>query len=255
MILAANQINAKRSISFATGSIWKYRYDNNKRMKLLRSLDLGLGGVEITLSTSDQVFYFKLSWMNRRWLGTLPRISIHAPFDLVSAGRVNEQMDRMCRLYRGLKAENVVIHPNTLPPPEMLDKYPDMKFSTENLPPREGGFKEDLRAIFERYPRLGLCLDTTHAFSWSQDETAALADRFYDRLTQIHLSGNENGKQHTSMRTAPQKYLDSIGCIFHLPAPVVIELDYGEMAKNALKNELVEEISYIRNMFAATGRA
>lgn len=249
MINAVRPAVNERPICFATGSIWRYNYDHNRRMEFLRSRDLGLRGLEITLSYSDQVFEFTPSKENLKWLLSLSWVSIHAPFGMIREGKVEEQMDRICDLYRQIEADNIIIHPDTLPDPALLGKYQGIKFSTENLPPGANISRPDIERILEKYPGLGFCLDTTHAFRCSPHETRALLDEFSGRLTQIHLSGNNNGLSHLPLQEASSAFMLSIQCLIESNAPLVIELEMGGITPAEIYSKIAGNITSIRNMF------
>lgn len=241
-------IIARRPLSFSTGPMWPVIFDHNKRLEFLRSLDLRLDGVEICLPYSDQVLEFTPTPANVEWMRSLTTVSIHAPFRMETDSLL-EQMDKICGLYREIKAFNVIIHPNTLPEPGILAKHPDVRFSTENLPPNGNISRQGLGKILQRYTNLGLCLDVTHAFHWSADETGNLTHEFRDRLTQIHLSGGKKTLEHLPIQEASLRYMDSIRCLFNLDIPIVMEFDYGNADNIDLQKKIIEDVSHVQRLF------
>ena len=72
-----------RIFSFALGNIWRWEKSKNKDrlIKYVRNLDVS--GIEITLSSKEELYSTKLSTRNTTWLKSLEYVTIHAPFELV----------------------------------------------------------------------------------------------------------------------------------------------------------------------------
>lgn len=236
-----------RIFSFALGNIWRWNKNRANLIRYARMFDVS--GVEITLAEAQQLFDFKISAEDRKWLRNLEYVTIHAPFfdfknakDEISA---KNYFDRVSELYKEVNAKNVIIHPNQLPPKDLLEKY-DFKVSTENLDSKRHYYIRDLKKIFTQYPKIGLCLDVSHAYTFDKNETNKLIKEFKNRITQIHFSGTYKNKQHQSLVAVAKNFLKSIEPVKALNVPIVIEEDVEVKSIKYLK----EEIAYIKKLFA-----
>ena len=174
--------------SFALGYLTKLDSPNSKNLLTYLSKS-GIAGIELTFATKERLYSFKLTKDLKRRFKKFKYISIHAPFDLIKKSKdekeIIKQLDAIAGLYSEVKAQNVIIHPDDLPSPETLRKY-NFKVSTENLKKKRKFSIPKLNKIFKKYPQLGLCLDTSHAYSWSENETKRLCQAFKDRLLYIY---------------------------------------------------------------------
>ena len=240
----------ERIISLASGNIWTWdKLLKNKADQLFYFRKLKIDGMEITFSSKEDLYNFKLSSSDEKWLKSLKYVSIHAPFGLTrdadDEAEVVKQLKFIAKLYKEIKAKNVVIHPQELPRSEILNKF-NFKVSIENLKPKKKFTIPKLREILKKYPKMGFCLDVTHSYYWSKDETAELIKAFGKRITQIHFSGNYRKQEHTSLRKVSRDFLFSIEPVFEIDVPIVIE----ENIKVKSENFLREEVEFIKNMFA-----
>jgi len=237
-----------RTISFALGNIWRWSRARNRNSLLAHIRKLEVDGVELTFSSKEELYNFKLSNENEKWLRNLSYVTIHAPFSMVRRAENEEEVIRQLvfidRLYKKIKAKNVVIHPEDLPSPKILNKF-NFNVSTENLPKKKKVSIAKLRKILKKYPRIGLCLDISHAYLWSKHETRKLVSAFGKRITQIHFSGTYKKKDHQSLRAVSRDFMLSIRPVFRLNAPIVIEEDIRTKSARFLR----EEVDFIRSMF------
>ncbi len=237
-----------RIISFALGNIWRWEKSKNRNdfIKYAKSLDID--GVELTFASKEELFAFKLSLANEKFLKGLNYVTIHAPFDLIGeAGNEKElieQLDAISRIYRQVNAKNVIIHPHGLPSRKILDKF-NFKVSTENLRKKRNVSISNFKKIFKKYPKVGLCVDVSHAYSWSKKETEKLVRAFSSRITQFHFSGAYRGKDHQPIRIVSKDFLSSIELLFKSKAPIIIEEDIKIKSEQFLK----EEVEFIKKMF------
>lgn len=236
-----------RIISFALGNIWRWTKSQNRNDLIEYIKKLPVNGVEITFSSKEELYKFELSKSNTQWLKNLKYVSIHAPFHLVSKagseGEIIKQLEFIARLYTKINAQNVIIHPQELPSPNILNKF-NFDVSTENLPPKRKITIAKLKNIFKNYPKIGFCLDVSHAYHWSEYETSKLIKAFGEKITQIHFSGTYRQRSHQSLRIVSKDFTSSIKPIFQVNAPIVIEEDV-EVKSNKF---LHEEINFIKNM-------
>ncbi len=238
----------KRIISFALGNLWRWSKSPNRGDLIAYAKELKIDGLEITFSSKEELYAFGLSKNDERWLKSLEHVTIHAPFEMIrgaaSEQEIIEQLKIIAKLYQNLNAQNVIIHPQDLPDAQILNQF-HFNVSTENLSPKSKITIPKLKKIFKAYPQIGLCLDVSHAYLWSQDETPKLVQAFADRITQIHFSGTYRRRDHQSLGIVSNNFLASLAPIFKLNAPIVIEED---MPKRNI-DSLLDEVRLIREMF------
>lgn len=239
----------KKTFSFALGCLWRWQ-DSKNRGKLIKYVKkLDVSGVEITLGRKEEISAFKISNKDKKWLKSLGYVSIHAPFSLLKEAKdqdeIISQLDEIRKIYKETNAKNVIIHPDNLPSPKILEKY-DFDISTENLTPRSRVGIAQMKKIFRKYPKIKLCLDVSHAYLWSELETKKIVNNFGEKISQVHLSGTYRKKDHQSLRGVTKKFLRSIEPIKKLQVPIVIEED---IEKEKGERYLKEEVEYIKTMF------
>jgi len=202
---------------------------------------IGISGIELTFATKERLYSCKIDDNFKRNLRKFKYVSLHSPFDLVREAKdckeVIEQLDVLAKMYTEIRARNIIIHPDNLPPPEILSKY-NFKVSTENLKKKHGFGVFRLKKILREYPKIGLCLDTAHAYSWSKHETSELIRNFKNRITQVHLSARFRGKDHQSLRRVSKNFLFSIASIKGTFFPIIIEEDIKTVNFKDIKDEL-----------------
>lgn len=237
-----------RIFSFSSGTIWMWIRSCNRGQLIKYARKLDVNGFELTLSNEHELRCFKVSQENRKWLRSLDYVSIHAPFGLLTESmdddNVRSQLDIISSLYEDINAKNVIIHPNQLPPSETLKKY-NFKVSTENMPRRYGIGIVQMERVFSEHKRIGLCLDVSHAYQFSKNETRNLVNAFKKRITQIHLSGTYRNMDHLSLRQVSKNFLASLEPIKELDVPIVIEESIPLRSIKFLK----EEIAFIKKYF------
>lgn len=238
----------KRIFSFALGTLWRCAASKNINVLIKYAKKLDISGVEITLASKEELYSFKLSKNNKSWLTHLDYVSVHAPFKLVTESENKEEIIRqlnvISRVYNEINAQNVIIHPDELPAPGILKEY-NFNISAENIPPRHHISIPKLREILNKYPKISLCLDVSHAYLYSKYETDKLIKTFGDEISQIHLSGTYKKKDHQSLQKVSKDFLFSIEPIKKLDVPIVIEEDIKVKNLKLVK----EEIEYIKNIF------
>ncbi|MDD5738921.1 MAG: TIM barrel protein [Candidatus Pacebacteria bacterium] len=239
-----------RIISFALGNIWRWEKSKNRDVFIKYAKKLDIDGVELTFASKEELFAFKLSLGNEKFLRGLKYVTIHAPFDFIGDNTTEKeqikQLEVISKIYKQVNAKNVVIHPHSLPSKKILNEF-NLKFSTENLRKKTNITIADLKRIFKEYPKLGLCLDVSHAYSWSKYETRKLTKTFGDRITQFHFSGAYRGKDHQSLRAVSKDFFSSTEVLLKSNAPIVIEEDMRIKSEKFLK----QEVEFIKRMFSS----
>lgn len=236
-----------RIIAFALGTIWKWEKSINRAGLLDYVMKLGVDGVELTLSKKEEVYAFNPNKRQLAWLHSLRYVSIHAPFKLVKAAKneneVIRQLDKIQEIYDYVKAKTVIIHPTNIPRLELLKRY-DFHISIENLPKKRHIPIDDMEKIIKRY-NSSLCLDVTHAYFWSKEESGRYVRRFKGKISEIHLSGNYNRHDHLSLRAVTRTFMKSIESIKLIDAPIIIEEGFDNKSLKFAK----EEVALVRQLF------
>ena len=197
---------------------------------------LDISGIELMFSSFNELFLFSPSPQDIKWIRKLDYVSIHAPFEAVNSNtEMIQQLDRLNEIYNLIDAQVVVIHPTNLPPPKILNKY-TFAACTENTKRRTT--ISSLKKIFRKYPRLGLCIDVSHAYLQSEKETSKLIKTFQEKIVQIHMSGAHNGEDHLSLRGTSKRFLRSIIPIKNLDVPIIIEEDITSPSIGDLRKEI-----------------
>ena len=239
----------ERVFSFALGNIWRWDTSTNRNVLIDFVRKLDVSGVELTFATKEELYSFSLSWKNKHWLRGLGYVTIHAPFrlfkDSENEKEVLNQIDEISRIYDNINAKNVIIHPEDDLFNSDILKNCEFELSTENLPRTSGVSISDLRKVLTKHPRMRLCLDVSHAYSWSKFETGKLIKAFKDRISQIHFSGTYRKRDHQSLRRVSKEFLLSIQPMKNLEVPLVMEEDIEPRSFQYVK----EEFEYIRNLF------
>lgn len=249
IIINCDQIKSMpKTFSFATGNIWRWNKSENRNILInyARKLD-NISGVEITFASKEDLYLFRLSESNRRWLRTLDYVTIHAPFRLVRDSEDEEevirQLDMISKLYKDVNAKDVIIHPRDIPAKKVLGRY-DFNISTENMPRRSAPISY-LKDVLDRHPKMRFCLDVSHAYIWSKHETGKLVRAFRNRISQVHLSGTYKRKSHQSLRCVTDEFMRSIEPVKDLDVPIIIEEDIKTKSLGYVR----DEIEYIKRMF------
>jgi len=239
----------QRTFSFALGNIWRWDSSENRNALIDYVRDLDVSGVELTLATKKDLYSLKLSKENNLWLKKLEYVTIHAPFhlfeDAENEKEVSDQLNTMTKIYHQIDAKRVIIHPEPeLIQSEILKEYP-IQFSIENLPRKYNFSLSFIKNILGKYPHVDMCLDISHAYSWSKYETHKLIQAFKEKISQIHFSGSYRRKQHVSLRRVSKDFLFSIQPLKYLDVPIVIEED---LEIKSLQN-VRQELEYIKRLF------
>lgn len=241
--------HVQRTFSFALGNIWRWDSSENRNALIDYVRGLDVTGVELTLATKKDLYSLKLSKENILWLKKLAYVTIHAPFNLFGESEnekdVSDQLDTITAIYHQIDAQRVIIHPEPeLIQSDILKEYP-IQFSIENLPRKYNLSLSFLKTILDKYPHMDMCLDTSHAYSWSKFETCKLIQAFKEKISQIHFSGYYRRKLHVSLRMVSNNFLLSIQPLKYLDVPIVIEEDLEIKSLQYVRQEL----EYIKRLF------
>ncbi|MFT4304374.1 MAG: hypothetical protein ACMXYG_07445 [Candidatus Woesearchaeota archaeon] len=237
-------------ICIATGAFhtWTKNINPNSHIDIARKFDVD--GAEITLGFKENLFNLKLSARNLTWLKKKKYVSIHAPFNLpwnsTNMDDLKRQLKLIELLYKRVNAKTVVIHPQDLLPPKLLNRY-KFHVSTENMEPKCKVSYSDIKTIFKYFPKAGLCLDAAHTYLYSKDETKKIIKLFKNKISQIHLSGTYKKKEHKSLLNCTDNFYYSIKPLKKLTCPIIIEEDI-KFTRSIKKVE--KEIKFVREFLS-----
>jgi len=239
----------KRLFGFSTGTIWNWSKQLNRAGLTDHLYDLDIDGVELTFGFIPGIYAFSLAPEQVAWLRSLKYVSLHAPprpkSEKYEESEAVKQLEHLQMIYKKVKARNIVIHAGVLPPKKILDRF-DMHFSVENLSKDVGVSFEKLAQILKAYPDISLCLDVAHAYSWSEEETKRIVEKFRDKITEVHVSGHCNGKDHASLQRLSKSFIKSLKPVLTLKVPIILEETIMEKNINLVK----KEISCMKSLFS-----
>jgi len=127
------------------------------------------------------------------------RVSLHAPVGIAST---ETAVDALVGLPLG---GDVILHPDVYGRDDAAARLGGRAvFENMDVNKPFGKSAADLRAVFDRFPDAGFCLDVAHV--WTNDRSLALGhellDAFGDRLRQLHVSGIEPDGTHRETTAA-----------------------------------------------------
>ncbi len=237
----------KNPFCIATGNLWRKNLTSDQVIDYLSQFEID--GIELTIGQIEELSGFSMS---KRAINELKRYkynSLHSPFHLVTDARNDEEITKQISILNGIymqiEAHTMVIHPKQLIKPYLLKKF-NGHISTENMPPKHKMKISDYAKILGRFPKMGLCLDVSHAYLVGPDETKQIIQKFKKRITQVHFSGAYRGQEHSSIKPASKKFIESIKPIKELRVPIVFEGDI----RSGKPQELKKEIRAIRETIA-----
>ncbi|MFA6420115.1 MAG: hypothetical protein WCW13_04905, partial [archaeon] len=153
-------------LSCATGNFYKF-LDQINVVEFINTL--GVDGIEYTYGK-----YYEerpILKIDETILLTKKDVSMHAPFKFLRKPENYEKdvtdFKKMLADYQRVGAKRLVIHPNQIPPNELLllGKKQGTQYITENLRKRHGNDKHkkherfDFETILNEHKNFGLCLD------------------------------------------------------------------------------------------------
>ena len=234
-----------RLLSFATGNLYRYIADFN----LVEFIDkLGTDGIEYTYGKSYGERIITKS--DENILLKKKDISMHVPFGFmknpINLEKDTQDFKKILLDYKRIGAKRLVLHPNQILSKELLliGKKQGVEYITENLSKRtvEDKYKNNRRFSFEtilnEHKDFGLCLDVSHSYSWSKNETKFIVDKWNDRIKQVHFSITHYNKGHLGVNSASKSFLDSVKCLHELDVPIVIEEDMLSINPIEIKKEI-----------------
>lgn len=225
-------------LSLSTGCVYTW----GKMNEILDSIrrEFCLSGIEIMLAKREMVEDFAISDANKKWLTGLEYVSLHAPVKFLQEVTNDEDACRLLttidEIYSAIGAKAVIFHVTSLPKLEWLR---DRRFSMviENTTTKG---KVDIELFSETVAKYGcgICLDVSHAFTWSEFESEKYFDRFKEKILQIHLSASNGAHEHLPFSESSSVFRKSVSFLGAVAAPKVIECDYTTRDIDFIKKDL-----------------
>jgi len=225
-------------LCFATGNLW--RLIGKKDIFEIIS-QLNIDGIELTLGKNfnERV----LTETNQEICKKYSQNSIHSPFGYslkyISEKEVFDGLKILQEYSKLTNSKYVIVHPVQTFPKDYFQKA-SLDFLTENLNPKKG--KDRPRLGFEvalnNDPSIGLCLDVSHAYDWSVNETEYIVSKWKHKIKQVHFSNNRYHKDHLSFEKVGKSFIKSIEPLKDLNVPIVLEEDMEFSTVKEIKEEL-----------------
>ncbi|MDD5569200.1 MAG: hypothetical protein PHG23_02190 [Candidatus Pacebacteria bacterium] len=225
-------------INLSTGSIYKWNGDVGAFLALCKKMKLD--GLELMRSDKKSLDNFTLSGSDLEELKAFKYMSIHAPFRIADNSaddaEILSQLSAIESLYKKVNAKAVVFHATSLPRLDLLKKF-DFKFIIENTY-RGGGIGiDDFEKIVGEYGS-DVCLDVSHAYTWSEKESLFYATRFKGKIAEIHLSASNGEHEHPPFSEASPEFLKSIEFLKGTDIPIIMESDYNSKDEETLTKDI-----------------
>ncbi|MFA5358045.1 MAG: hypothetical protein WC308_03955 [archaeon] len=225
-------------VCFATGNFWRFA---NRKDFFERIRQFGFEGIELTLG--KRFGERETPVKNFKWIKKKRYVSIHSPFKMV---RIVESEEELLLMFRKIKqdyasanAKSLIVHPYEMPSEKILKKI-GMNIVTENMENRKWQNRLSFERVLKKYPSVGLCLDVSHAYSWSPNETARIIKKWKPQIRQVHFSNCRYKKCHVGFAKVSEKFIKSIMPLKELDVPIVIEEDMRSFGIESTKKELLK---------------
>lgn len=206
-----------RPIGFSTGALAKG--DFRRGLDLQRRSDI----LAVELSAlRDHELPLLINALDDARTDSFSYVSVHAPSRL----RELSEEAAFAMLYE-LPAEwPIVVHPDIIQTKQLWTKLGD-RLCLENMDNRKstGRTVEELRGLFEAFPRAGFCLDLGHAkqIDPTMASTLLMLREFGSRLRQVHVSDVGPRGEHLAIGVLAVLAFSRVAN--HIPAtcPIIIE--------------------------------
>lgn len=233
-------------LSLSTGSIYKWGKNLNDLIVICRD-NVKIDGIELMFANKEDLETTKLTAKNIEWLKTLSHVTLHAPVKImmnsIDENDIEIQLKKLEYIYNLIDAKAIIFHVTSLPKLENLNKF-NFKFIIENTTIKGGINLIKFNKIIENY-NCDMCLDVSHAFTWSEKESQKYWQKLSDHIFQIHLSSSRGNHEHLPMSNLDINYKKSIEFLGLINKPLVIESDYNDKNIDFLNKDL----NFINNYF------
>ncbi len=210
-----------------------------------------IDGVELVFAYPNELLELEFDDKAFGFLGSLRYNSIHMPFKEVSyendkeTRRLIEKAGIICK---DVKCVNAVFHPQCIQNYELIESM-GFPASIENLDKKPGyeGFQtsEEIKAILDLHPRLGLCVDTAHAKSNNLDPRDFLL--LNKRISSVHINtqwvrkSDNVQKEHgflVEIMEEDKKQFKQNTPFIKLPVPKIMEADFYPEKVSLIEKEI-----------------
>jgi len=233
-------------ISLSTGTIYKWGKNINELITICRD-NTKVNGIELMFANKKNLETTKISAKNLEWLKTLPHVTLHAPVKIIeesiNENDIENQLKILQNIYNLTKAKAIIFHVTNLPKLKTLNKF-NFKFIIENTTIKGNINLVEFNKIIDNYD-CDICLDVSHAFTWSDKEAQKYWQKLSSHIFQIHLSSSRGNHEHLPMSNLGIDYKKSIEFLGLIDKPFVIESDYNDKNINFLNKDL----NFINNYF------
>ncbi len=226
-------------ISLSTGSIYKWNYDLDNLIKICKN-NFKIDGIELMLTDKKSLKNFTLHNDNLDWIKNLKHVTLHAPRKIVDNPvddlDIKNQLNMIENIYNRVGAKAVIFHITNLPELKLLNQF-NFKFIIENTTKKGGVNLSKFTEIVKEYES-DICLDVSHAFTWSNIESQKYALKFKNNIFQIHLSVSRGGHEHLPISNLGIDFDKSIKFLKNINKPIIVEADYNDKDIEFLNNDL-----------------
>jgi len=233
-------------LSLSTGSIYKWGGGVDDLITLCRN-NIKIDGIELMFASKEVLETTKLTAINIEWLKTLYHVTLHAPVKIImnsiDENDIEIQLKKLEYIYNLINAKAIIFHVTNLPKLETLNKF-NFKFIIENTTIKGNINSIEFNKIIKNY-NCDICLDVSHAFTWSDKEAQKYWQKFSKHIFQIHISSSRGNHEHLPMSNLGIDYKKSIEFLGLINKPFIIESDYNDKNINFLNKDL----NFINNYF------
>ncbi len=231
-------------VGLSTGTIYKWNSNIDNLIKICKN-DIKTSGLELMLADKKSLENIVLSDNSIKWLRNLKHLTLHSPPKIVSNSEnqldIENQLCMMQKIYDKINAKALVFHVTNLPDINLLNKF-NFKFIIENTTRKGSVDLEEFTNKVKKY-KCDVCLDISHAYTWSNKESLKYWSRFEGKIFQIHLSSSHGTHQHLPFTESDDDFISSIEFIRKINVPIIIESDYNN--KNV--KFLIKDITAIQD--------
>jgi endonuclease IV len=161
----------------------------------------------------------------------------------------------MIKDYHLIGAKRFILHPEQYPGEEkinyLLKKRVNVLFENERKRHGNEKKKNHSRTAFEDIlqtnKKISLCLDVSHAYSWSPKETTRIIDTWKDKIQQVHFSATHYSVSHLPLVGASKAFINSVKKVKDLNVPIIIEEDM----RTSNKQWILKEINEVKKITGA----
>jgi len=231
-------------LGFSTGCLYRTKKYHRVSKEIVEEyINLGCNAIELNCLSSEN-FQAILDNISKNDLARFEYVSVHAPsFGKLTDEETRNALDLAQKVYKKLNFNHLVIHPDEVKDWSIFEKH-SFPISIENMDSRKNAGKtiESMDEIFSKYD-VPMTLDLNHCFTNDSSMKLAsdMAEKFKDRIGEIHLSGCDEYKQpsyHDPIyQTKQQEILDAIP---NGDIPIIIESACNDMT------DVRQEYAYVK---------